>query len=46
MFWALLTIRVLIVTKYSNSTICAFVQDITIYNFVIQIQTIVFYVRN
>jgi hypothetical protein len=47
MFWSLLTIiSVLIVTEYSNSTMCAFVQDTIIYSCVIEIQTIVFYVRN
>ena len=47
MFRSLLTIiRMLVVTDYSNSTICAFVQDIIIYKWVIQIQTIVLYVRN
>ena len=47
MFRSLLTIiRLLVVTEYSNSTICAFVQDTIIYNSVIQIQTIVLYVRN
>ena len=44
---SLLTIiRVLIVTEYSNSTICAFVQDTIIYKMVIQMQTIVLYVKN
>jgi hypothetical protein len=44
---SLLTIiRVLVVTEYSNSTICAFVQDTIIYKLVVQIQTIVLYVKN
>ena len=42
----LTTIRVLIVTDYSNSTICAFVQDVIIYSCLIQIQNTVLYVRN
>jgi hypothetical protein len=44
--WFLLTVIRVLVTEYSNSTICAFVQDRIIYKCVIQIQTIVFYVRN
>jgi hypothetical protein len=36
----------LIVTEYSNSTISAFVLDTIIYNCVIQIQTIMLYIRN
>jgi hypothetical protein len=42
MFQSLLTIiRVLIVTEYSNSTICAFVQDIFIYKIVIHVKIII-----
>ena len=41
-FQSLLTIiKVLIVTEYINSTICAFVQDIFIYKIVIQVQIII-----
>ena len=47
MFRSPLTIiRLLVVTEYSNSTICAFVQDIIIYNCVMQIQTIVLFLKN
>ena len=46
MFRSLLTdIKVLVVTEYSNSTMCAFVQDTIIYKHVIQIQTIVLFVK-
>jgi hypothetical protein len=46
-FRSLLTIiRFLVVTEYSNSKICSFVQDIIIYKCGIQIQIILLYVRN
>jgi hypothetical protein len=47
MFRLLLTIiRVLVVTEYNNSTICAFVKNRITYSCVIQILSSVLYVRN